>query len=100
MPGLAKNSLLSARKFADAKYVTVLTPDEVLIFKDLGDLKLTITQEEILKGWRCKTTGLWRVTLACVMLDEKEDTILLYRPNPKHEIKSAYEFPSTEQLIR
>ena len=52
MPGLARNSLLSARKFADTKYVTVLTPDKVLILDDLGDLKLTITQEAILKGWR------------------------------------------------
>ena len=71
MPGLARNSLLSASKFADAKYVTVLTPDEVLIFDDLGDLKLNITQEAILKGWQCKTTGLWRVPLAPVMLDKK-----------------------------
>ena len=31
VPGLARNSLLSASKFADAKYVTVLTPDKVLI---------------------------------------------------------------------
>ena len=34
------------------------------------------------------------------MLDEKQDTILLDRPNPKHAIKSAYELPSTEQLTR
>ena len=100
VPGLARNSLLSVIKFADAKYVTVLTSDEVLIFDDLGDLKLTITQEAILKGWRCKTTGLWRVPLTPVMLDKKEDTILLDRPNPKHAINSAYELPSTEQLIR
>ena len=52
MPGLACNLVLRARKFADAKYVTVLTPDKVLIFDDLRDLKLTITQEAILKGRR------------------------------------------------
>ena len=50
VPGLAQNSLFSVSKFADAKYVTVLTLDEVLILDDLGDLKLTITQEIILKG--------------------------------------------------
>ena len=48
---LARNSLLSASKFVDAKYVTVLTSDKVLIFDDLKDLKLTITQEEILSGF-------------------------------------------------
>ena len=58
VPLLARNSLLSASNFASAKYVTVLTPDKVLIFDDLKDLKLTIAWEAILKGWRCKTTGL------------------------------------------
>ena len=71
MAGLARALLLNASKFADAKYVTVLTPDKVLIFDDLRDLKLTITQEEILKGWRCNTTVLWRVHLIPVMHDEK-----------------------------
>ena len=58
VPSLVRNSLLSARKFADAKCVTVLKSEEVLIYDDLGELQLKISQEEILKGWRCKTTGL------------------------------------------
>ena len=59
VPSLVRNSLLSASKFADAKYITVLAPEEVLIYDDLGELQLTISQKAILKGWRCKTTGLW-----------------------------------------
>ena len=35
-----------------------------------------------------------------VPLDEKTDTILLNRPTPTQEINSAYELPSTKQLIR
>ena len=50
VPSLVRNLLLSAGKFADTKYVTVLTPEEVLIYDDLGELQLTISQEEILKG--------------------------------------------------
>ena len=46
VPGLAPNLLLSVSKFSDAKYVTVLTPDKLLIFDDLRDLKLIITQEK------------------------------------------------------
>ena len=72
----------------------------MLIFDDLRDLKLTITQEAILKVWRCKTTVLWRVHLTPVMHNKKEDTILLDRPRPKHAIDSAYELPITEKLIR
>ena len=51
VPSLVRNSFLSASKFADVKYVTVLTPKEVLIYDDLGDLQLTISQEAILKVW-------------------------------------------------
>ena len=58
VPNLSQKSLLSVSKFSDAKYVTVLTPEEVLMFDYLGDLQLTISQEVILKGWRCKTSGL------------------------------------------
>ena len=35
-----------------------------------------------------------------VPLDEKEYTIVLNRPNTTQAINSAYELPSTEQLIR
>ena len=100
MPNLAQNSLLSARKFVDAKYVTVLTPEEVLMFEYLGDLQLTIFQEAILKGWRCKTSGFWRVPLNPMVINQNKDTILLDRPNPEHAVNSAYELPITEQLIR
>ena len=39
-PNLARNSLLRASKFTNAKYVTVLTTEEVLIFDDFGDQNL------------------------------------------------------------
>ena len=100
VPNLARTSLLSASKFADAKYVTILTPNEVLIFDDWGDLKITITQKAILKEWRCKTSGLWRVLLKPMVINQNEDTILLDQPNPEHTVNIAYELPSTEQLIR
>ena len=77
VPNLTQNSLLSASKFADEKYVTVLTPEEVLMFDDLGDLQHTIYKEAILIGWRCKTSGLWRLPLKTMVMNQNEDTILL-----------------------
>ena len=62
VPDLKQNSLLSASKFADANYITLLTPDEVLIY-DGNTLKMTIENYAILRGWRDPTTGLWRVPL-------------------------------------
>ena len=97
---LALNSLLSTSTLSDTKYVTVLTPEYVLMFHDLGHLQLTISQEATLKGWRCKTSGFWRVPLKTMVINQKKDTILLYRPNPEHAVNSAYEFPITEELIR
>ena len=54
VPNLNNNSLMSARKFADAQYITVLTTTEVLVYDDMGDLQLSISGEAILRWWRCK----------------------------------------------
>ena len=60
VPNLKHNSLMSARKFSDAQYITVLTPTEVLVYDYMGDLQLSISGEAILRGWRCKHSGLWQ----------------------------------------
>ena len=44
---LRHNSLISASKFADANYVTLLTPDEVLIF-DGDTLQISVDSKAIL----------------------------------------------------
>jgi len=60
VPDLKHNSLISASKFADANYITVLTPTEVLIY-DGERLKLEINKEGVLRGWRDSEAGLWCV---------------------------------------
>ena len=99
VPNLKHNSLMSARKFADVQYITVLTPNEVLVYDDMSDLQLSIYGEAILRGWRCKHSGLWRVPLTPVVLNEHTNTILLDFPNPEHAINSSYKLPSSEQLV-
>ena len=59
---LQHNSLISASKFADANYITVLTPTEVLIY-DGKNLTMKINKGAILRGWR-EESGLWRVPLS------------------------------------
>jgi hypothetical protein len=56
VPELKHNSLISASKFADANYITVLTPTEVLIYDGEG-LKIEINKDTVLRGWRDK--DLW-----------------------------------------
>ena len=59
---LEHNSLISGGKFADANYITFLTPTEVLIY-DGNDIHISVSKESILRGYRDTTTGLWRVPL-------------------------------------
>ena len=51
VPDLVEDSLISGPKFAEAGYVTLLTPKELLIF-DGKDLKITVSREAVLRGWR------------------------------------------------
>ena len=51
MPDLAQDSLISGPEFAEAGYATLLTPEELLIF-DGEDLKITVSKEAVLQGWR------------------------------------------------
>ena len=51
VPDLQHNSLISGPKFADANYITVLTPNEVLIY-DGDDLQISVNKDATLRGWR------------------------------------------------
>ena len=59
---LKHNSLMSVIKFVDASYITVLTPEEVLIYGG-NEVKLRESGQAILTVRRCKTSGPWRVPL-------------------------------------
>ena len=63
VPDLVEDSLISGPNFAEAGYVTLLTPDELLIF-DEKDLKITVSKEAVIKGWRYPgRKGMWRIPL-------------------------------------
>ena len=63
VPNLERNSLISGVKFAEAGYVTLLTPTEIFIY-DGSDLKITLSRDAILRRWREPgPTGMWRIPL-------------------------------------
>ena len=97
VPDLKHNSLISASKFADANYITVLTPTEVLIY-DGEELTMTINKEAILRGWR-ETAGLWRVPLSKTTTPIKSEYVLLSKET-EHTINNVYDLPSTSETIR
>ena len=98
VPDLHHNSLLSASKFADAGYVTVLTADEVLIYDD-KDYFQRIDCKAVLRGWRDPTSGLWRVTLEPHVAPHKSEYVLLDKKT-EDSIANVYDLPTTEQVIR
>ena len=98
-PDLRHNSLMSATKFMDENYITVLTPEE-LLFYDGNEVKLQAPGQSILTVWRCKTSGLWRVPLKLKVENENVDNMLLKQPDPRKSTNNVYGLPSLEQVIK
>ena len=57
VPQLKHNSLISRSKFANASYITFLTPTELLIY-DGKYMHISVSKGLILQCWRDTTTGL------------------------------------------
>ena len=55
-------SLISITKMADANYVTVFTKEGTKVY-DGNTAKIVVSERAVLEGYRCKTSGLWRVPL-------------------------------------
>ena len=100
VPGIKGNVLLSTGKMTDENYIAVYDKEEVNIF-DGTTAKIQVSEEAILKGYRCKQTGQWRIPLKPVVKNENADTLLYEnRPSPTEAIANVYELPSTEKTIR
>ena len=99
VPGIKNNVLLSTGKMVDENYFAVYDKNSCNIY-DGTTAKLHITEKAILTGYRCKSTGQWRIPLKPTIENEHEDTLLVDRPSPTEAIASVYELPSTEKTIR
>ena len=95
VPGL-ESTLVSVWKMAEADYITVLNKDGARIY-DRKTAKITVSEEAIPEGYRCKWTGLWRVTLWKTVENENTNTIIINRPDPKEVIAHYFKFPLTEE---
>ena len=112
-PDITSNSLMSTSKFADADYITVFDKDEVNIY-DSNDVKITVTRGAILRGWRCPTTGLWRVPLVPTIRRETVNNVntqtalvsrpptefLPNRPPPTEAVANVYELRTQPEIVR
>ena len=98
VPGLASNTLLSGRKFADTDYISVYIPTEVNIY-DAKTIKITVTEKAVLKGWRCSKSELWRILLQANITNINTDTLLLNSPDGRQSLNSLFTVPTTETVL-
>ena len=97
-PGV-HTSLISVCQMADEGYVTVFDENEYNIY-DGKKVKIVISEKVVLKGYRCKNSGLRRIPLKDTILNENMDTIIIDRPNPGEALSHIFELSSTENTIK
>ena len=97
VPGLADQSLLSGGKFSKAGYVSICDNTEVNIY-DGRTVKITVSEEAVLKGWRCPRTRMWRIPLKHTVRNEQNNTLLLNSPSGLDSLNSVYSLPSSDAI--
>ena len=92
VPGI-EQTLLSGGKMAEAGYIAIYDDEEVNFYNKTA--KIHISEEAVLKGYKCKQTKLWRVPLQDTIQDEHTDTLILDSPCGLHSLNTLYEVEQT-----
>ena len=108
VPGINTATLISTGKLADANYISIFDEEEVNVY-DANNTVVTTTQGSVLRGYRDKNEGVYRIPLVKDVKNINTDTIivnappssLLHKQPPKHEtINNVYELRTKEEIIR
>ena len=91
---LANQYLLSGGNFSEAGYVSVCDGDEVIIYNG-RTATITVSEEVVLKGWRCPQTKLWRIPLRSQVTDLNMHTLLLNVPTGRESLNDLYNAPTS-----
>ena len=108
VPGINHN-LLSMNQFAEAKYITNFDEDQVNIY-DATNTEVTVSLGSVLRGWRLRDEGLWRIPLVPNARNKNTGTILVNKPPssflagskqpPTDKILNAYKLKTRPELVR
>ena len=98
VPSLDNQYLLSRGKFAEAEYVSVCDGYEVKNY-DGRTATITVSEDAVLKGWRCPHTKLWRIPLRSQVTDLNMHTLLLNGPTGHKYLNSFYTAPTTASVV-
>ena len=81
----------------DANYIAIYDNDEVN-FYDGNTVKIKVSEEAVLRGYKCPRTKLWIVPLSPNIIDETTDTLILDSPAGMNSLNTWYEVPSTNTI--
>ena len=98
VPALANQSLLSWGTFAEAGYVSVCDGCGINIY-NVRTATITVSEDAVMKGWRCPRTKLWRIPLQAQVTDLKMHTLLLNGPMGRESLNSLYTVPTTASVL-
>ena len=98
VPDLVDSSLLSNIKLSITGYITIYDGIKVNIYDSITT-KIIVSEEAVLKGWRCLKSTLWRIPLTSQVKILNTDTLLLDSPDGQHSFKSIYEVPHTSAML-
>jgi hypothetical protein len=90
-----QNSLLSTSKVVNADYIAIYDKEEVN-FYNAKSTKITISEEAVLKGWRCPAAGLWRLPLVENPVNLNTNTLLLDHPAKLQSQNQLYTVQTTK----
>ena len=103
-----QSDLMSIGKMADAGYLTIFDDEEVNIY-DLHNTTVTVSKGSVLRGWRCKETGLWRIPLVENVTNLNTETVICKappteslpnRPPITEAVHNVYELQTVPERIR
>ena len=98
VPGLVDSSLLSTRKLASAGYIKIYDGKEVNIY-DSNTTKIIVSEEAVLKGWRCPKSTLWRIPITSQVKFLNTDILILEIPDGQHSLNYRYEVSQTYTML-
>ena len=97
VPSLTKISLLSGGNFSQAGYISVCNYKEVNLY-DMRTVKINVSEEAVLKGWRRPRENLWRIPLVkCEITNENTQTLLLNKNSQPQS--GRYVVPTTANML-
>ncbi len=91
-----QHSLLSTSQLVEADYVAIYDKQEVNFYNAMTT-KIMVSEEAVLKGWRCPVTKLWRIPLVDKPDNLNTDTLLLDHPTQLENLNKLYEVQTTQK---